>query len=139
MTPRAAPPAPLVDADSIQFWEAADRGELRLCHCTACGTYLQPPLERCKRCGAGTHFVPAAGTGTIYSFIVVHHPSVPAFADKVPYVLAIVELDEGIRLPGLLLDETGPGVAVAQPVQAEIIEIAGAPHAAVAFRRAPTG
>ena len=102
------PPEPLIDADSAGFWQATREGRIALCRCTGCGTWLARPLERCHRCAAPTSFEAVAGTGSIYSYIVVHHPGVPAFAHLVPYVIALVEFDEGPRLPGILLGERDP-------------------------------
>ncbi|MER5756830.1 OB-fold domain-containing protein [Streptomyces sp. NPDC002088] len=108
-----------------------------MCRCTDCDTWLARPLERCNRCGGPTSFTDI--TGTIYSFIVVHHASVPAFAALVPYVLALVEFDEGPRLPGILLDAQGPGVAIGQRVRAELTRFTGAEERAVTYRRVTDG
>jgi uncharacterized OB-fold protein len=134
-----APPAPLIDADSIGFWEATREGRIALCRCGECKAWLARPIERCNHCGEATSFTGIAGTGTIYSFIVVHHPSVPAFAALVPYVIALVELDEGPRLPGILLDERGPGVAIGHRVRAELTRFPGAEERAIAYRRLHDG
>ena len=130
------PPEPLIDADSAGFWQATREGRIALCRCTGCGTWLARPLERCHRCAAPTSFEAVAGTGSIYSYIVVRHPSVPAFAHLVPYVIALVEFDEGPRLPGILLGEPGPGVAIGQRVRAELTAFPGAAERAITFRRA---
>ena len=130
-----APPTPLIDVDSAGFWEATREGRIALCRCSDCDAWMARPLERCNRCGGATSFSDLAGSGSIYSFIVVHHPSVPAFAALVPYVLVLVEFDEGPRLPGILLDEQGPGVAIGQRVRAELIQFDGAVERAVAYRR----
>ncbi|MFG1923336.1 Zn-ribbon domain-containing OB-fold protein [Cryptosporangium sp. NPDC048952] len=130
MTP--PPPAPLIDADSIGFWAATREGRIALCRCGDCGTWLARPLASCSRCGAKTRFEDISGTGTIYSYIVVHHPSVPAFAAMVPYVVALVEFDEGPRLPGLLLGQPGE---IGDRVRAELTRFPGADEDAVTFRR----
>ncbi|MCD4524245.1 Zn-ribbon domain-containing OB-fold protein [Nocardioides sp. cx-173] len=129
------PPAPLIDEDSRGFWEATREGRIALCRCTECGSWLGRPLERCHVCAGPTAFADVAGTGTIYTFIVVHRPVIPAYADLVPYVIAVVELDEGPRLPGILLGENGAGVAIGQPVRAELSAVPGTEERAVAFRR----
>lgn len=133
--PPPAPPAPLIDADSAGFWEATREGRIALCRCTGCGAWLARPMERCQHCAAPTAFAPVAGTGTIYSYIVVHHPAVPAFAHLVPYVIALVEFDEGPRLPGILLGERGPGVTIGEAVRAELTAFPGADERAITFRR----
>jgi uncharacterized OB-fold protein len=130
------PPAPLIDADSAGFWEATREGRIALCRCTGCGAWLARPLERCSQCAEPTAFAAVAGTGSIYSYIVVHHASVPAFAHLVPYVIALVEFDEGPRLPGMLLGENGTGVAIDARVSAELTEFPGAAERAITFRLA---
>ena len=133
------PPSPLIDADSLGFWEAARAGRIALCRCTdpGCGTWLGRPLERCSACGGPTSFQDVSGAGTVYTYIVVHRPTIPAFAHLVPYVVAIVELDEGPRLPGILLGERGPGVAIGQRVQGELTDFPGAAVPALTFHRLP--
>ena len=137
--PNPVPPAPLIDTDSAGFWEATRHGRIALCRCSDCGVWLARPLELCNRCEGPTSFTDVTGSGTIYSFIVVHHGSVPAFAAFVPYVLALVEFDEGPRLPGILLDEYGPGVAIGQRVQAELAQFTETELRAVVYRRIDDG
>ena len=129
------PPEPRIDADSAGFWQATREGRIALCRCTKCGTWLARPLERCHRCAAPTSFEAVAGTGSIYSYIVVHYRGVPAFAHLVPYVIALVEFDEGPRLPGILLGERGPGVAIGQRVRADLTQFPGAAERAITYRR----
>ena len=77
---------------------------LRRCH--ACGTFMSPtggigtPLRpRCVTCfSADLEWAPATGRGTLYSFALMHQVYDPAFADEVPYNIAVVELDEGVRM-----------------------------------------
>jgi uncharacterized OB-fold protein len=133
---RPAPPQPTPDVDSKGFWDGVRDGRFVLCRCRYCRHWLQPPLERCMHCCGETGFEDVTGAGTIYSFIVVHHPSVPAFATDLPYVVALVELDEGVRFPGRLLDERGPRVRVGQRVRAEIVDVPGGERS-VAFRLDP--
>ena len=135
MTQPPPPPPPLIDADSVGFWAATREGRLALCRCGACGVWLARPVASCSQCGGPTGFEDVSGAGTIYSFIVVHHPSVPAFAALVPYVVALVEFDEGPRLPGILLSERGPGIAIGERVRAELTRFPGAEERAVTFRR----
>ncbi|MCD4533017.1 OB-fold domain-containing protein [Nocardioides sp. cx-169] len=127
------PPAPLIDADSAGFWEATREGRIALCRCTACRAWIPRPMVRCSRCAEPTTFENVSGLGTIYSYIVVHHPSVPAFAADVPYVVALVELDEGPRLPGILRD-AGASARIGERVRAELAEVPGAEERAIVFR-----
>jgi uncharacterized OB-fold protein len=131
------PPQPVPDIDTAPFWASAREGQLALCRCHECRTWLQPPLERCKRCGGTTAFEPATGAGEIYSFIVIRHPSVPAFAHRLPYVVALVDLIEGVRLPGRMVGVEPSDVHVGQSVQAEFETLPGASEPAVVFRPGP--
>jgi uncharacterized protein len=132
-----APPQPLPDEDTAPFWQAMAGGRLALCRCTQCRRWLQPPLERCPSCWAPTAFEPVAGTGQVYSFIVVHQPAIPGYRDRVPYAVALVELDEqpGLRLPGRIVGVAPDDVAVGQRVVAEIEDLAGGSYKVAVFRR----
>jgi uncharacterized OB-fold protein len=129
-----APPSPSPDIDSAPFWAAAHDLRFELCRCTDCRAWLQPPLERCRHCAGATSFEPASGDGEIYSYIVIRHPSVPAFVHRLPYVVALVQLAEGVRLPGRLLGIEPEEVAVGQQVCAEFETLPGADEPALAFR-----
>ena len=92
-------PLPIVDADSQPFWEGCKRHELSFQRCTRCGTFRFPPRNVCPDCMALDHeWVRASGRGKIHSFVVVHQAFGPAWKEDVPYPIAIVELDNGIRL-----------------------------------------
>jgi len=92
-------PAPRPSPETIPFWEAAKAHRFLLPQCNACGKFWFPPTQRCAHCLSGD-FVwrEAKGTGRIYSFVVYHRVYHPGFESDVPYVVAIVELDEGPRL-----------------------------------------
>ena len=128
------PPQPLPDVDSAPFWAAAKDGRLALCRCRDCRSWLQPPLERCRHCGGETGFETASGTGEIYSYIVIRHPSVPAFVHLLPYVVALVDLAEGVRLPGRLVGIEPTEVRIGQRVMAEFETLPGAIAPAAVFR-----
>ena len=89
------PPQPDPDFDTRGFWDATAQGELKMCHCSACGLWMMPPLEKCRKCAAPTRFDKVQGTGTIYTFIVQRQGAVSGFLSTLPYTVAIVELDDG--------------------------------------------
>lgn len=92
-------PLPRPTPASLPFWEAAKRHELHIQRCGSCGAHLFYPRELCSECLAtDLHWVHVSGKGTVYSFTIAQQPTHPAFAEDVPYVIAIVELDEGPRL-----------------------------------------
>lgn len=91
-------PLPVPDGDSQPFWEGVARHELLIQHCDACQRYVFYPRSHCPHCFADSlSWAPAAGTGTIYSYTVVHQ-AYGAFAGDVPFVVALVELQEGVRM-----------------------------------------
>ncbi|HEY7355798.1 MAG TPA: Zn-ribbon domain-containing OB-fold protein [Ktedonobacterales bacterium] len=91
-------PAPVPDGDSKVFWEGVAQGKLLIQRCDACQRFIFYPRSICPHCFADTpSWVEAQGTGTIYSYTVVHRAFGP-FAGQTPFVVAIVELTEGVRM-----------------------------------------
>ena len=92
-------PAPTPNADSKVFWAAAANEELVLRQCTACGERHYPPRHLCPKCWSDAlAWTPSAGKGSIYSFTVMHRAPMPEFMKRVPYVVALIDLDEGPRM-----------------------------------------
>ena len=92
-------PVPRPSPESLPFWEAAKEKRLLLPRCNHCGHFFFPPSQRCRLClSPDAAWAESKGTGRIYSFVVYHRPYHPAFEADVPYIVAIVELDEGVRL-----------------------------------------
>ena len=107
MTENAAPakPAPQPDAISAPFWEAAAEGRLLLMRCSGCGERRLPAGPACPFCLSEAYeWEEASGRGTVHTFGVMHQRYHPAFEPELPYNLAIVELEEGPRLPTNLRD-----------------------------------
>ncbi|HYM18311.1 MAG TPA: Zn-ribbon domain-containing OB-fold protein [Micropepsaceae bacterium] len=98
-------PVPRPAPESRPFWEGAKRKKLMLPHCDKCGKFWFPPSQRCPHClSLNFQWREAKGEGRIYSFVVYHRVYHPAFEADVPYVVAIVELDEGPRLLTNIVD-----------------------------------
>ena len=99
-------PVAIPDDESRPFFDGARQGVLLLRRCRACAEFMSPtggigtPLRpRCASCfSADVEWAPASGRGALYSFALMHQVYDPAFADEVPYNIAVVELDEGVRL-----------------------------------------
>jgi uncharacterized OB-fold protein len=99
------------------YWESARAGRLVTQRCRSCGRIWHPPLPACPHCHStdiGWHEV--CGNGTVYTYTVVRHATHAALADRIPYVVAIVELAEGPRLvtgiTGCAPDDVRVGMAV---------------------------
>ncbi|MGH3208989.1 MAG: OB-fold domain-containing protein [Trebonia sp.] len=113
---------PVTSPDTEFFWAGAAAGELRVQHCDGCGALRHPPGPMCPSCGAMTAgYVAAAGTGEVYSYVVHHHPPVPG--KKLPVVIALVELTEGVRMTGELLGVRPDEVRIGLPVRVEFVRI----------------
>jgi hypothetical protein len=109
---------PQMNRDSEFFWEGTRLGELRIQKCNACGTLRHPPGPVCPSCHAMDRgYVVASGRGTVHSWLVHHAPPVPG--KELPLRLAVVDLDEGLRMIGEVEDE----VAIGDPVEAVFARI----------------
>ncbi|MGA8846634.1 MAG: OB-fold domain-containing protein [Nocardioides sp.] len=94
---------PMINRDSQFFWDGTAAGELRLQSCNACASLRFPPGPACPDCGAlDRGHVVASGRGTVFSYVVHRHPPVPG--KELPIVIVLVELEEGLRMLGELVD-----------------------------------
>jgi uncharacterized OB-fold protein len=92
-------PQPVIDPGTRPFWDAAREGRLSIPRCRACGRHHFYPRELCPHCHSDDlEWVDALGTGEIYSFTIARKPAGPVFAADVPYVVALITLDEGPRM-----------------------------------------
>lgn len=90
---------PGLSPTTAPFWQAAHDHRLVVQSCRTCGRLQHPPEPICPAChGAEVSFAEMTGRGTLYSFTVVHHSVHPVTAGAIPYVIALVELEEGPRL-----------------------------------------
>ena len=103
-----------------EFWEGARRGELRVQRCTSCGKHQHYARMLCSHCGQATlEWVTASGLGTIYSYTVIRQNGVPPFNERVPFVVATVDLDEeGARLLAAMPGAEPGGVEIGMRVRA---------------------
>lgn len=105
-------PVPQPDDASAPFWEACARHELLLQRCAACKTFRHPPRPACPSCTSfDVEWVPASGRARVWSWVIAHPPVLPAFAEKAPYNVVVVELEEGVRMIGNLLDVANDEIA----------------------------
>jgi uncharacterized OB-fold protein len=123
-------PVPAPDADSRPFWDGCRDHKLMVQRCTECETFRFPPHRFCPHCRSEQReWVEASGKGEVFSWIVVVHP-VPreVYAGDVPYVVSLINLDEGVRIVSNIIDcdphavEAGMRVEVAfQPARDDIV------------------
>jgi uncharacterized OB-fold protein len=104
---RPAPPKPLPQAEPLAkpYWDSLKDGAMQLQRCGACEKFVFYPRVLCPSCGSRQlTWQRVSGRGRLHSFCIPHrHPS-PAFQPSLPYVVALVELDEGVRLMTNLVD-----------------------------------
>lgn len=119
----AAPPAvparmlPKVHDHNRAFWTGGGDGHLMVTRCTQCSLWVSPPAADCPDCGGALAAQPVSGRGTVFTFTVNYQPFNPVV--PVPYVIAIVELDEqpGLRIASNIVDCEPDSVHIGLPVE----------------------
>lgn len=112
-------PRPPLGHDNAWWWEGIKRGELLIQRCKSCGTLRHPPRPMCGQCQSTQwDSVVSKGKGTIYSYVVVHHPQFPGF--DYPLVAAVIALEEGTRLVSNVVGVDPAAVRIGMPVQLSI-------------------
>lgn len=111
---------PTIDEAGVSgpFWESAGRGQLALQRCEACERYVWYPRARCPHCGsADLKWTDSEGDGAVYAVSVHHRSPLPELADETPYAVALVDLDEGVRLMARVVDVDAESVAIGDRVR----------------------
>lgn len=111
-------PAPEPNADSLPYWNAAREGRLLIRRCTTCGETHFMPRYLCPYCWSDRlEWMDSKGAGTVHSFSIVHRAPTPTFAAVAPYVIALVDLDEGPRMFANVVGDDGRHVAIGDRVR----------------------
>ena len=106
------------------FWEATKRHELVMPRCKTCSNLFFYPRELCPHClSPDFEWVPISGKGRVYSYTVVHQPVHPAFREDVPYLFAIIQLDEGLRFISNIVECPIEDVTIDMPVVATFDDV----------------
>jgi len=114
-TPR---PRPQPTEWSEGFWRACREGRLAIQRCDACGRLRHYPQPLCPHCrSSAASWQPVSGRGVVYSYAICHRAFHPAFAVEVPYVVATIELDEGVRMVADLRGVAPDAVRIGMPVR----------------------
>jgi uncharacterized OB-fold protein len=129
-----AKPLPRIDAESKGFWEACQRHELYIQRCAACGTSRYYPRALCPSCLSDrVDWRRCSGQGAVYTFTVTHQNQAAGFRDHLPYVMAYVELDEGVRVLTNIVECAPDAVHIGMRVEV-VFEDATAEVTLVKFR-----
>lgn len=127
-TPEGAPPAarpdPVETPETAFFWDAAARGELVGLACAECGEFQHPPRPMCPRChSTRRRELRLSGRGRVLAWVLPRHPAPIGFAE--PPIVALVDLDEGIRLVSNLVEVEPGAIAVGLAVEVTFAPTAG--------------
>ena len=111
-------PRPIADEHSRVYWEAAASHRLLIQRCAECGAFQWYPRRHCTACFApDPEWHEARGTGRLHTFSVIHRTPNAEFAGECPYVFAIVELDEGVRVSARIVETPHERLACDAPVR----------------------
>jgi uncharacterized OB-fold protein len=110
-------PRPQKDPVSTAYWEACARGELLIQRCPSCGSRQFYPRALCTSCAAVPEWERASGRGIVHTFTVIRQNYAKPFRELLPYVVAMVELEEGPRIMGNISDCDVDDVSIGMPVE----------------------
>jgi uncharacterized OB-fold protein len=120
-----AKPIPVPDEASAPFFDGALQGRLMVLRCRVCGTFQSPIAgigaalrPRCVACFSGAlEWAPSSGRATLYSFVIMHQLYDEAFAAEIPYNIAVVETEEGVRLTSQVVDCPNDQLEIDMPLE----------------------
>jgi uncharacterized OB-fold protein len=125
-------PLEYISPELLGFWEGLGKHEFRLCQCARCGACYFPYTVCIKHADIPNfdemQWKAVSGKGKIFAKLVVHKVVDPDYAAEVPYVLTLVELDEGPLFPGRIVDCTPDEVEIGTPVMVKFLDVPSAGH-----------
>lgn len=111
-------PVPFPNPDSQAYWDAARNEDLVIRQCKDCNQFHFMPRYLCPHCwSTNLEWVKASGRGTVHSFSVVRRAPIPSYADRVPYVVALIDLEEGPRMLTNIVGADALGTQVGSAVK----------------------
>lgn len=111
-------PKPVVTVLGEPFWAACNERRLVAQRCLGCQQLRHYPQERCPLCYAAEYdWAPLSGRGEVYSYTVSHRPFHPAWQEHAPYVVATIELEEGVRMVSDLIGADPDSIKIGQGVE----------------------
>jgi uncharacterized protein len=114
---------PRSDGVDTRFWEGLAENRLLIQHCSGCGRWIWPAAWACPGChGDELDWEEVPMRGSVFTWTRTWQPFVPEFAELLPYITVVVELDEadGTRLVGILLGDQRADPAIGEPVEGVI-------------------
>ncbi len=114
---------PTIDDETRPFWDGCSQGMLRIKRCLACRKVFHYPRPFCPTCWSDdVEWFTASGRGTVYTYSIVHVNDLPPWAERVPYIAAIVELEEGPRIMTNVIECAFDDVRCGLPVEVSFKE-----------------
>ena len=116
-------PLPTIVGETKPFWDSCRQGKLLLQKCERCAEYQFYPRGICANCWSNEiRWVQSSGKGTVWTFTVTHQNRTTGFAEEVPYVLALVELEEGVKMFTNIVDCDPGQVKIGMPVEVTFVQ-----------------
>ena len=110
---------PALGHDNQWWWDGVNAGHFLIQRCEDCGVLRHPPRPMCGECqSVRFDSIPSTGEGTVYSYVVIHHPEIPGY--EYPLTVAVIDLEEGVRFVSNVVDCPCDEVEIGMQVQAEI-------------------
>ena len=110
-------PLPVPDGDTQAYWNGVAEQRLLVPRCGACGRWIWLPRPLCPTCHQpDPAWTEVTGEGSLLSWTVIHPPVLPVWADEVPFPVGLVELVEGVRMVGRVVDAAERDLVVGQPM-----------------------
>jgi uncharacterized OB-fold protein len=92
-------PLPTISGETKPFWDSCRKGELIIQQCSNCNEYQYYPRGICSNCWTNdVKWIHSTGKGKVWTYTITYQNRTPGFAEDVPYVLALVELEEGVKM-----------------------------------------
>ena len=124
-------PLPAIEPWSAPFWDGTRQRRVMLQRCADCRELQFPPEPTCGHCGhPELDWIQASGRARLFSWTVCHPPLLPYFSERAPWVVAAVELEEGVRMVSRVIGIEPEGYTIGMPLVAEFEE-AGPVHLVV--------
>ena len=116
-------PLPTISGETKPYWDHCRRGQLLVQKCDSCGEYQFYPRGICANCWSNDiQWITSSGKGTVWTFAVTYQNGTPGFAEDVPYVLALVELEEGVRMFTNIVECDPRSVTIGMPVEVTFVQ-----------------
>ena len=115
-------PLPTISGETKPFWDSCRLGNLVIQRCEQCSQYQFYPRGICAHCWSNNiKWIKSSGKGTVWTYTITHQNRPPGFAEDVPYVLALVELEEGVRMFTNIVGCNPRDVTIGMPVEVTFV------------------